>query len=94
MAIHGQGHEAISFTGGQIGLVTDNAFSKARIQSINKQRIFDQLTAGKRYVRLQIKEVNSANALVAVAAFTDEADAKPGNANNAAGAVTTQNVVS
>ena len=47
MALHDQGHDAISFTGGQIGLVTDNAFSKARIQSINKQRIFDQLQAGK-----------------------------------------------
>lgn len=47
MAIHAQGHEAISFTGGQIGLVTDRAFTKARIQSINKQRIFEQLKAGK-----------------------------------------------
>src|SRR3954464_5219655 len=47
MAIHAQGDESISFTGGQIGLVTDNAFSKARIQSINKQRILDQLTHGK-----------------------------------------------
>src|SRR5437763_12077210 len=47
MALHSQGHEAISFTGGQIGLVTDNAFSKARIQSINKHRIFEQLEAGK-----------------------------------------------
>jgi aspartate kinase len=47
MAICAQGHEAISFTGGQIGLVTDTAFSKARIQSINKQRIFDQLEHGK-----------------------------------------------
>ncbi|HEV7299364.1 MAG TPA: aspartate kinase [Tepidisphaeraceae bacterium] len=47
MAIHAQGHEAISFTGGQIGLVTDNVFSKARIQSINKQRIFEQLNHGK-----------------------------------------------
>src|SRR5215213_9459047 len=47
MAIHAQGHEAISFTGGQIGLVTDNVFSKARIQSINKQRIFEQLEHGK-----------------------------------------------
>ncbi len=47
MAIHSQGHEAISFTGGQIGLVTDNAFSKARIQSIDKKRIFDQLDGGK-----------------------------------------------
>ncbi|MCS7032360.1 MAG: aspartate kinase [Phycisphaerae bacterium] len=47
MAIHAQGHDAISFTGGQIGLVTDYAFTKARIQSINKQRIFEQLRAGK-----------------------------------------------
>jgi aspartate kinase len=47
MAIHAQGQEAISFTGGQIGLMTDDAFTKARIQSINKKRIFDQLDAGK-----------------------------------------------
>src|SRR3954468_11354620 len=47
MAIHAQGHGAISFTGGQIGLITDEAFSKARIQSINKQRIFKELEAGK-----------------------------------------------
>ena len=47
MAIHSQGHQAISFTGGQIGLITDTAFSKARIQSINKQRILDQLNDGK-----------------------------------------------
>jgi aspartate kinase len=47
MAIHAQGQEAISFTGGQIGLVTDNAFSKARIQAIDKQRILKQLDAGK-----------------------------------------------
>lgn len=47
MAMHAQGQRAISFTGGQVGLVTDNAFSKARIQSINKQRIFDQLNQGK-----------------------------------------------
>src|SRR3954470_9508659 len=47
MAIHAQGCEAISFTGGQIGLVTDSSFSKAKIQSINKQRIFDQLDKGK-----------------------------------------------
>jgi aspartate kinase len=47
MAIHAQGCGAISFTGGQIGLVTDNAFSKARIQSINKARIFEQVDEGK-----------------------------------------------
>lgn len=47
MAMHAEGHQAISFTGGQIGLVTDGAFTKARIQSINKQRIFEQLDLGK-----------------------------------------------
>ncbi|HZZ44762.1 MAG TPA: aspartate kinase [Tepidisphaeraceae bacterium] len=47
MAICAQGHSAISYTGGQIGLVTDASFSKARIQSINKQRIFEQLNEGK-----------------------------------------------
>src|SRR5690606_9238602 len=47
MAICAQGHSAISFTGGQIGLVTDTAFTKARIQSINKQRIYEQLDQGR-----------------------------------------------
>lgn len=47
MAIHAQGHQAISFTGGQIGMVTDDAFTKARIQSVNKKTIFEQLDAGK-----------------------------------------------
>jgi aspartate kinase len=47
MAIHAQGQQAISFTGGQIGLVTDDAFMKARIQSINIQRIFEQLHTGR-----------------------------------------------
>jgi aspartate kinase len=46
MAIHAQGQEAISFTGGQIGLVTDGSFSKARIQSIKHQRIVEQLDKG------------------------------------------------
>jgi aspartate kinase len=46
MAIHARGHKAISFTGGQIGLVTDDAFSKARIKSINQHKITDELRAG------------------------------------------------
>ncbi len=46
MAICAQGEHAISFTGGQIGLLTDASFSKARIQSINKHRIFEQLERG------------------------------------------------
>lgn len=47
MAIHSQGHEAISFTGPQIGLITDAVHSKARIREIDKQRIINELSAGK-----------------------------------------------
>ena len=47
MALHAQGHEAISFTGGQIGLITDENFSKARVKEIDKQRIIAELNKGK-----------------------------------------------
>ena len=39
MAICDQGHRAVSLTGGQIGMRTDNSFSKARIRSIDTTRI-------------------------------------------------------
>jgi hypothetical protein len=74
-----------------------NNVSQTGLTAANKLYTFevrnDQLTTGKRYVRLEIKEVNSQNVQVAVVAWSDEAEAKPGNANNAS-AVTTQNVVS
>jgi aspartate kinase len=47
MALAAQGHQAISFTGNQIGLITDENFSKARVKEINHQRILDELAAGK-----------------------------------------------
>ena len=47
MAIHSQGYDAISLTGGQIGLKTDEAFTKARIQSIDEWRIHAHLDAGR-----------------------------------------------
>ncbi len=47
MALHAQGHEAISFTGGQIGLITDENFSKARVKEIAHERILKELDAGK-----------------------------------------------
>jgi aspartate kinase len=43
MAIHKLGQEAISFTGAQVGIVTDNSFTKARIIDINAKRIFEEL---------------------------------------------------
>jgi aspartate kinase len=47
MALAAQGHEAISFTGGQIGLVTDANFSKARVKELDKKRIIEELDKGK-----------------------------------------------
>src|SRR5437763_821826 len=70
--------------------------SQTGLTSASKVYTFEvnasQLTTGKRYVRLQIKEVNSAAVLVTVSAFGDEANQKPGNAANGTN-VTTQNVV-
>ncbi len=47
MAIHAQGRDAISFTGGQIGLLTDTVHTKARIREIDKTRILSELATGK-----------------------------------------------
>jgi aspartate kinase len=47
MALHTLGHEAISFTGGQVGIRTDGWHTKARIVSIETSRIQKQLDAGK-----------------------------------------------
>ena len=70
--------------------------SQTGLTTANKEYTFevraDQLTTGKRYVRLQIKEVNSQNVLVNVTAYGDEGVHKPNNANNGAN-VATQNVV-
>ena len=47
MAITQLGSEAVSLTGGQIGMKTDSSFSKARIQSISTERIERLLDQGK-----------------------------------------------
>jgi len=47
MALEDMGAKAISFTAGQIGIVTDDSHTKARIKSIDVKRIHEQLDAGK-----------------------------------------------
>jgi aspartate kinase len=47
MAIHEMGHEAISLTGGQVGLITDSTHTKARIQKINADRLRMELDRGR-----------------------------------------------
>jgi aspartate kinase len=47
MALDAMGHKAISFTGPQAGFLTDSTHTKARIKSIDAQRIHKQLDTGK-----------------------------------------------
>jgi len=47
MAIHKLGFEAISFTGAQVGIITDANYTKARILKINADKIRGQLDEGK-----------------------------------------------
>jgi aspartate kinase len=47
MAIHDLGHEAISFTGSQAGIVTDTVHTKAKIVAIRGKRIQDALDEDK-----------------------------------------------
>jgi len=46
MAIHAEGQGAISFTGGQVGLVTDSVHTKARIQGIDVACMKAEFEAG------------------------------------------------
>ena len=47
MAIHALGYEAISFTGGQVGIITDSRHTKARILKIDTKRILQELDSGR-----------------------------------------------
>lgn len=47
MALHGQGVPAVSFTGGQAGIITDKFHTKARITTINAAALDRELNAGK-----------------------------------------------
>ena len=47
MALEAMGASAISFTAGQIGMVTDDAHTKARIKTIDARRIRQELDAGR-----------------------------------------------
>jgi len=47
MALDAMGHDAISFTGGQIRMMTDGAFTKAQIKSVDAEKIREQIHKGK-----------------------------------------------
>lgn len=47
MALHKLGLEAISFTGAQVGIITDSSHTRARIIKINADKILQELRKGK-----------------------------------------------
>src|SRR6201993_2367864 len=47
MALHDLGHEAISLTGSQAGILTDTSHGKAKIVEVRASRIHEALDAGK-----------------------------------------------
>lgn len=47
MALHKLGHEAISFTGAQVGIITDSSHTKAKILDVGTGRIKKELKRGK-----------------------------------------------
>lgn len=61
MAIDSLGHEAISLTGAQIGIVTDSTHTKARIRSISTDRMRDALDRGKIVIAAGFQGVDEAH---------------------------------
>ena len=58
MAIHKLGVEAISFTGAQVGIITDNSFTKARIIDITAKRLGEDHRLGKIVIVAGFQGVN------------------------------------
>ncbi|MGV8906898.1 MAG: aspartate kinase [Acetobacterium sp.] len=58
MAIQAMGHDVVSLTGAQCGIVTSNVHKKARINDINTQRMEKELAAGKIIIVAGFQGVN------------------------------------
>jgi aspartate kinase len=61
MAIHDLGFEAVSFTGSQAGIVTDDAHGRAKIREIRAQRVLHALDEGKIVLVAGFQGVSSSN---------------------------------
>jgi aspartate kinase len=59
MAIHEAGHEAISMTGAQLGMLTDQTHTRARIRSIETGRIRGMLDNGRMVIAAGFQGVTS-----------------------------------
>jgi aspartate kinase len=60
MALHKIGREAISFTGAQVGILTDSSHTQAKIMDINTDKILEQLRKGRIVIIAGFQGVNLA----------------------------------
>ena len=58
MAIHALGEDAVSFTGAQVGILTDGVHTKAKIVDINAQRIAGELAKNRTVIVAGFQGVN------------------------------------
>ncbi len=61
MAVKDLGYQVISLTGAQVGIMTDNVHTKAKILNVDTSRLQDELKQGKIIVVAGFQGVNSAN---------------------------------
>jgi aspartate kinase len=61
MALKGMGYPAVSLTGAQAGIMTDNAYARARIMSVDQERIRQELEQGKIVVVAGFQGINACN---------------------------------
>lgn len=59
MALHGMGCDAISFTGAQVGIVTDGSHTKARIMDVSAHRIRQALRRGRVVIVAGFQGINA-----------------------------------
>jgi len=58
MAIHELGEDAVSFTGAQIGILTDGTHTRAKLVDINTQRVVKELARGRLVIIAGFQGVN------------------------------------
>ncbi|MBI5206310.1 MAG: aspartate kinase [Candidatus Firestonebacteria bacterium] len=61
IAIHEVGEKAVSFTGPQVGIITDNTHTKAKIVSINESKVKESLKKGNIVIVAGFQGVNENN---------------------------------
>lgn len=61
MAVHKIGIDAISFTGGQVGIITDYSHTKARILKVSADRIKKELIKGRVVIVAGFQGINRKN---------------------------------